>query len=72
MLGLTELILVLILVVFFYGGKRLPQIGDNLGKGISQFKKSLRGSSPTEAEKEKELGTAKNKDQKQVGDSSHE
>lgn len=43
--GITELVLVLIVVLFFMGGKRLPQIGDGLGRGIAEFKKALRPSS---------------------------
>ncbi len=41
--GPWELLVVLIIVIFFYGGKRLPQIGDGLGRSISEFKKAIRG-----------------------------
>jgi sec-independent protein translocase protein TatA len=40
-LGPTELILILILVLFFYGAKRFPEIGDGLGKSITAFKKAM-------------------------------
>lgn len=40
-LGPTELILILILVLFFYGAKRFPEIGDGIGKGITAFKKAI-------------------------------
>ncbi len=33
-LGPTELILILIVVLFFYGGRRFPEIGDGIGKSI--------------------------------------
>ena len=42
-IGISELLIILILVVFFLGGKRLPQIGTGLGKMISEFKKSSKG-----------------------------
>ncbi len=42
-LGPSELLIILILVLFFYGGKKLPQIGDGLGRGIREFKKAVRG-----------------------------
>jgi len=42
-LGPGELLIVLVLVLFFYGGKRLPQIGDGLGRGIREFKRAIKG-----------------------------
>ncbi len=48
-LGPTELILILIVVLFFYGGKRFPEIGEGLGKSITAFKKAIRGEPPTSA-----------------------
>jgi sec-independent protein translocase protein TatA len=52
-LGVGELILILILILFFCGGKRLPLIGEGLGKGISEFKKAIRNLSTPEADREK-------------------
>ena len=37
-----ELMIVLVLAVLFFG-KRLPEVGRSLGKGIVEFKKGLRG-----------------------------
>jgi sec-independent protein translocase protein TatA len=47
-LGPGELILILILVLFFCGGKRLPLIGEGLGKGITEFKRAIRSLAPGE------------------------
>jgi len=47
-LGVGELILILILVLFFCGGKRLPLIGEGLGRGITEFKKAIRNLSQSE------------------------
>lgn len=44
-LGPTELILILIVVLFFYGGRRFPEIGDGIGRSISAFKKAIKGES---------------------------
>jgi sec-independent protein translocase protein TatA len=41
-LGPGELLLVLILILIFYGGKKLPSIGEGLGKSIAEFRKSIR------------------------------
>ena len=37
-LGPPELLLLLVLAVFLFGPKRLPEIGDALGKSIKSFK----------------------------------
>lgn len=42
-LGPSELVIILVLVLFFYGGKRLPQIGHGLGRGIREFKRAIKG-----------------------------
>lgn len=41
-LGIWELLLILILLIFFFGSKRLPEIGKNLGASISEFKFAFR------------------------------
>ena len=38
-LGPTELIVIAIIILFFFGAKRLPEIGQGLGKAISEFRK---------------------------------
>jgi sec-independent protein translocase protein TatA len=41
-LGLMEMIVVMGVAVLLFG-KRLPEVGRSLGKGIVEFKKGLRG-----------------------------
>lgn len=40
-LGTGELIILLVLVVLLFGAKRIPQLGESLGKSIRSFKKGL-------------------------------
>jgi sec-independent protein translocase protein TatA len=40
-LGFGELAVVLLIVVLFFGGKKLPQLGSSLGESIKNFKKGL-------------------------------
>jgi sec-independent protein translocase protein TatA len=40
----THLILLVVLVLILFGAKRLPELGQGLGKGIRGFKDALRGS----------------------------
>lgn len=43
-LGVTELIIILVIVVVLFGGSRLPEIGRGVGDAIKNFKKSMSGS----------------------------
>jgi len=40
-LGIGEILLVLALVVLFFGAKRIPQIARGIGEGIRNFKHGL-------------------------------
>lgn len=42
-LGAPEIILILVLVVFLFGARRIPEIARGLGEGIRNFRSSLRG-----------------------------
>jgi sec-independent protein translocase protein TatA len=42
-LGIWEILLILVLVVFLFGARRLPDIARGLGEGIRNFRSSLRG-----------------------------
>lgn len=44
-LGMTELVVIFLIAVLIFGAKKLPQIGEGLGKGILNFRKSLKGES---------------------------
>jgi len=41
-LGMGELIVIFMVVLLLFGAKRLPEIGSSLGKGIREFKGSIR------------------------------
>ena len=40
-LGMPELMIILAICFIIFGGKKLPEIGAGLGKGITSFKKGL-------------------------------
>ena len=46
-LGTPELMIILAICFIIFGGKKLPEIGAGLGKGITSFKKGLRSSDDT-------------------------
>ncbi len=39
-LGMTEIILIFLVVLLFFGAKRLPEIARSMGKAINEFKKA--------------------------------
>ena len=49
-LGVQELLLILIIAMFFFGGKKLPEIAKGLGKGIREFKRASEGGADNEDE----------------------
>ena len=40
-IGLTELMIILVIVLVLFGAKRIPEIGASFGKGIREFKKNV-------------------------------
>lgn len=50
-IGPTEFILILLVVVLLFGGKKIPQLMKGLGEGIKEFKKASKGEDTTTVEK---------------------
>jgi sec-independent protein translocase protein TatA len=51
MSGLTQpwhIVLILLIALLLFGGKRLPEIGRSLGSGMREFKDSLMGNDTPE------------------------
>lgn len=41
-LGATEIILIVLVILVFFGAKKIPELAQGLGKGIREFKKATR------------------------------
>jgi sec-independent protein translocase protein TatA len=41
-LGMWEILLILVVLLLVFGAKRLPELGGSLGKGIREFKRSVK------------------------------
>lgn len=39
-LGATELLLVFVIIILFFGSKKIPELAKGIGQGINEFKKS--------------------------------
>jgi len=42
-IGVPELILILVILIIFFGVGKLPQVGSSIGKAIRSFKKAQSG-----------------------------
>ena len=42
-IGVTELVILLVVLLIFFGPKRLPEMGRSLGRGMREFKDSISG-----------------------------
>lgn len=42
-LGMTEILLIGVALLIFFGPSKLPQLGKSLGDGIKEFKKATKG-----------------------------
>ncbi|OFY86814.1 MAG: preprotein translocase [Bacteroidetes bacterium RIFCSPLOWO2_12_FULL_35_15] len=42
-LGGSELVIIGIIILLLFGGKKIPQLMKGLGQGINEFKKSSKG-----------------------------
>ena len=54
-LGMTELLVILVIVLIIFGAGKLPEIGSGLGRGLRNFRKAVSGESDESESKEKEL-----------------
>jgi sec-independent protein translocase protein TatA len=40
--GATEILVILFVVFIFFGPKKLPELGKNLGRGLREMRKAMR------------------------------
>lgn len=52
-LGMTEILIIALVVLLFFGGKKIPELMKGLGKGVRSFKEGVNGTlDETDFEKE--------------------
>ena len=69
-LGTQELLVILVIAFFIFGGKKLPEIGAGLGKGLRAFKSGVKDvENEVDSEKlldNKSSSSSKTEDKKKV------
>jgi len=51
-IGLTEIILVLLVVVLLFGGRKIPELMKGIGQGMKEFKKASKFDPATDENKD--------------------
>ena len=52
-IGTTEIIIILILVLLLFGGRKIPELMKGLGKGVKSFKDGMNGVEEPEIKEDK-------------------
>ena len=42
-IGTQEIVLIILIVLLFFGGRKIPELMKGLGKGVRSFKEGVRG-----------------------------
>ena len=47
-IGMTEIIIIALIVLLLFGGKKIPELMNGLGKGVRSFKDGMNGKDATD------------------------
>ncbi len=56
MLGMQEILLIALIILLLFGGKKIPELMKGLGKGVKSFKDGMNGIESSETEGKKDSG----------------
>ena len=42
-IGIWQLLLILVIVLIVFGGRKMPELGRSLGQGLTNFRKAVKG-----------------------------
>jgi sec-independent protein translocase protein TatA len=52
-IGFTEILMILVVVVLLFGGRKIPELMKGIGQGMKEFKKASRADDEPEKKEEK-------------------
>lgn len=53
-LGMPEILVILVVVLLLFGGKKIPELMKGLGTGLKEFKDASKGESSSNTEKKED------------------
>ena len=53
-IGMPEILVILVVVLLLFGGKKIPELMKGLGSGVNEFKKASKGEDDAHAASKKE------------------
>ena len=60
-IGMWQIVLILVIVLLMFGGKKIPELMSGLGKGMKDFKKAVKDDDDAPKETNKEASKDENK-----------
>jgi sec-independent protein translocase protein TatA len=51
--GPLEILVIFLIVILLFGGKKLPEVGRALGEGIREFKRAIQGKPDSDSDPKK-------------------
>ena len=51
-IGMTEIIVIALIVLLLFGGKKIPELMSGLGKGVRSFKDGMNGKNDADTQEE--------------------
>lgn len=69
MLGITELIIIVGVILLFFGARKLPELGRALGQSAKEFKKGMREDEIDVTESSRQAQLKQDSNNKPKGDS---
>jgi sec-independent protein translocase protein TatA len=58
-IGFTEILIIVFVILIFFGAKKIPEIAQGFGKGIKEFKKAVKDGGEDEKKKPDNDNSAK-------------
>ena len=55
-IGTTELVLIAVLALLVFGGKKLPEMMRGLGQGVKEFKQGIKGEDAVDSNADESAG----------------
>jgi len=56
-LGVTEILIIAVVLILLFGAKKIPELAQGIGKGLKEFKKSVKDTDDDSAQNNNKTNT---------------